>query len=213
MSHFSPCFLFPYIRAIRLHHLTPLPLPPFSTFIVSIIRIVYYLRFNAYDPSCKSISFPSLIPTGHQLTAPPYLDSFIGDAYATAGEVCLAIICACAPTWQPLALRIFDLARHVLGRGSTAASGSYSNMERKGLSASIRPGASGAINIETSIHQWQHNGDSQTQLADGGMGIEVSGAARKNGHPGLETGLGNGYGVYDARTQGMHNVTVEVYSN
>ena len=86
-------------------------------------------------------------------------------------------------------------------------------MKRKGGSASIRPRASGAINIETSIHQWQHNGDSQTQLADGSMGIEMSSAVRENGHPGLETGLGNGHGVYDARTKGIHKVTAEVYSN
>ena len=60
-----------------------------STCIVSIIRIVYYLRFNPYDASY----------------------SFIGDAYATAGEVCLGVICACLSTLRPLTRTLNEIAR------------------------------------------------------------------------------------------------------
>ncbi|KAI9852405.1 MAG: hypothetical protein M1824_001994 [Vezdaea acicularis] len=70
------------------------------TFATSIIRIVYYKRFNAFDPSF----------------------SFIGDAYATPGEECLAIICACLPTLHPISSRMLGTIwkgssghRHVSG--------------------------------------------------------------------------------------------------
>ncbi|MCJ1373901.1 hypothetical protein MMC20_005131 [Loxospora ochrophaea] len=77
------------------------------TFIVSIIRIVYYLRFNAEDSSY----------------------SFIGDAYSTPGEVCLAIICACAPTWRPLSRLVLDKARSYLG--GLLSEREYYDAERK----------------------------------------------------------------------------------
>ncbi|KAF2229208.1 hypothetical protein EV356DRAFT_435733, partial [Viridothelium virens] len=48
------------------------------TFIVSIIRIVYYLQYTNEDPSY----------------------SFLGTAYATPAEVCLGIMVASAPTWR-----------------------------------------------------------------------------------------------------------------
>lgn len=59
------------------------------TFIASIIRIVYYLRYDPADPSY----------------------SYIGDAYATVAEVTLAIVCACAPTWRPLYRSTIDTLR------------------------------------------------------------------------------------------------------
>lgn len=50
------------------------------TFVVSILRIVYYLEYSADDPSY----------------------SFLDSGYATPGEVCLAVIVASAPTWKPV---------------------------------------------------------------------------------------------------------------
>ncbi|KAI9687654.1 MAG: hypothetical protein M1820_010425 [Bogoriella megaspora] len=50
------------------------------TFVVSIIRIVYYLDYTAEDPSY----------------------SFLGTAYSTPAEVCLGIMVASAPTWRPV---------------------------------------------------------------------------------------------------------------
>lgn len=50
------------------------------TFIVSILRIVYYLDYTSDDPSY----------------------SFLNSGYATPGEVCLAVIVASAPTWKPV---------------------------------------------------------------------------------------------------------------
>jgi hypothetical protein len=61
------------------------------TFIVSIVRIVYYLDYTATDPSW----------------------SFTGTAYATPAEVCLAVIVASAPTWRPVWARFADYASQV----------------------------------------------------------------------------------------------------
>ena len=77
-----------------------------STCIVSIIRIVYYLRFNPYDASY----------------------SFIGDAYATAGEVCLGVICACLSTLRPLTRTLNQIARSRLS--SMRSKRSHASTER-----------------------------------------------------------------------------------
>lgn len=45
------------------------------------------------------------------------------------------------------------------------------------------------------------------------MGIEMPSVARKNEYSGLKVGLENRHGIYDARVQGMYNVTTEAYSN
>ncbi|KAL9620508.1 MAG: hypothetical protein Q9160_004977 [Pyrenula sp. 1 TL-2023] len=68
------------------------------TFIVSIIRIVYYLDYSALDPSW----------------------SFLKTAYATPAEVCLAVVVASAPTWRP----VWTYSRHMASSIFSSRTGS-----------------------------------------------------------------------------------------
>lgn len=65
-----------------------------STFIVSLIRIVYYLDYSVTDPSY----------------------SFLRTAYATPAEVCLAIVVSSAPTWRPVWTYTSDIAHSLFSR-------------------------------------------------------------------------------------------------
>lgn len=85
------------------------------TFVISILRIVYYLRVNIYD-----ISY-----------------TFIGTAYSTPGEVTLAIFCSCAPTWRPLSRRLVEIARSHFS--SIRSSRTYYDVEQKGSSDYDKP--------------------------------------------------------------------------
>ena len=82
------------------------------TFIVSLIRIVYYLDYSNEDPSY----------------------SFVGTAYATPAEVCLAIIVASAPTWRPVWASFSDMASQVYSsiRSKTRSHGSRGGEPEEG---------------------------------------------------------------------------------
>ena len=64
------------------------------TFIVSIVRIVYYLKFNSEDPSY----------------------SFLGTAYSTPAEVCLGVMVASAPTWRSLWIYTAYMAQSIVSK-------------------------------------------------------------------------------------------------
>ncbi|MCJ1240094.1 hypothetical protein MMC14_008094 [Varicellaria rhodocarpa] len=69
--------------------------------------------------------------------------SFIGDAYSTAAEVCLAIICASAPTWRPLFRRTLEISRAPLG--SLKRKTQYCDIEKK-----VSPGGDDSLDRQNS---------------------------------------------------------------
>lgn len=98
------------------------------TFIVSIIRIVYYLDYTSDDPSY----------------------SFLGTAYATPAEVCLAVMVASAPTWWPVWTYTVNVAHSLFSRsggsGESFNLGTAHSHARGVALASVRkPGAEGRV--------------------------------------------------------------------
>lgn len=66
----------------------------YRTFIVSIVRIVYYLDYTNEDPSY----------------------SFLGTAYSTPAEVCLGVMVASAPTWRSVWTYTAYMARSIFSK-------------------------------------------------------------------------------------------------
>ncbi|KAI9670004.1 MAG: hypothetical protein M1831_007040 [Alyxoria varia] len=95
------------------------------TVVLSILRIVYYQQFDATDPSYSSRQ----------------------NAFAAPGEVCLAIILACAMTWRPL---VESIITTIGGRFSRLTYGS------KGSGS----GRSGGPNTTTNLSRSQKSADS-----------------------------------------------------
>ena len=124
------------------------------TFVISIIRIIYYLQFNPNDPSCKQAPSQSPVflgPTHLRRLASAtkirttYLrastDSFIQTGFATPAEVTLAIICACAATWRPLSRRAFEIARS-WSSGHRQSDTTLVDLEKNGRSKSQKSAGS-----------------------------------------------------------------------
>ena len=80
----------------------------------------------------SSLRLPFLVAILTNVSCYHRLDSFIGDAYSTAAEVCLAIICASAPTWRPLFRRTLETTRAHLG--SLKRDTQYCDIEKKASS-------------------------------------------------------------------------------
>lgn len=113
---------------------------------------MYYLRFNPYDPSCTypsplnsfNLLDPPLAISSHSqithlLTHPQ--DSFIGDAYSTPAEVCLAIICACFPTVRPLFRHIITATQSRFGNSSYSLASTH-RLKQRGDHIELNSGVS-----------------------------------------------------------------------
>ncbi|KAL9109173.1 MAG: hypothetical protein Q9227_006098 [Pyrenula ochraceoflavens] len=85
------------------------------TFIVSIIRIVYYLDYTAEDPSW----------------------SFWRTAFATPAEVCLAVVVASAPTWRPVGTYTARMASSIFSSRNSNASFKWSTAHSQAVSDAI----------------------------------------------------------------------------
>ena len=161
------------------------------TFIVSILRIVYYLQYDFEDPSC---SFPRpqhiLLSLSNSRNL---IDSFLGSAFATPAEVFLAVLVASAVTWLPawrvLRRRIREALDSILGTrppcvaASSTKPDTHLGEEKSGESCLRRPEAARVFQREEAQHSRHVQTSAITPLyLDAGTGILSGSRSESNSH-------------------------------